>query len=260
MAIEVNDVWFVHSGGAANIDPLADFGGAISTAASKRILSQQFSALYNISGVTIEDAFGNPQGAGSLSYVHNGGTGRTLSWRPYGGLSYYGDVVDTSGTYLIGSSSGYLEVTVVTGSLPVSDQIDTLNINNKPENIFPDVPPNESLVGKVEYRCVYVLNTNGTLPANTVKLWIASQTAAGDDIAIGLDPAGLNGTAVTIVDGNTAPLGVTFTQPSSSGAGLALGNIPVGQHYPIWIRQTVPPETRGTVIGNAFKLGLSILV
>jgi len=260
MAIEVNELWFVHSGGAANELPTADLGGAISTAANKRVISQQFSALYNITGITINDAYGNAEGAGTLSYVHNGGTGRTLSWKPYGGTTYYGEVVDTNGTYTIGSSGGYMEVTVVSASLPGSDQIDTININNKQENVFEDVFPNDSLLGKTYYRCLYLLNTNGADTANTVKMWIDSNTLAGDDIAIGLDPAGLNGTATTVSPETTAPAGVTFSAPTSSGAGIDLGNIPAGQHYAFWIRRTVPPETRGTVIGNTAQIAISVLV
>lgn len=260
MAIEVNELWFVHSGGSANTDPAADLGGAISTAGAKRVQSQQFSSIANIGGVVINDAYGNPEGAGTLSFVYNGGTGRTLSWKPYGGTAYYGDTVDTDGTYVIGSSTGYMDVTVTVASLPTSDQLDTININNLQENIFPDVGANDSLLGKTEYRCLYILNTNGAAIANTVKLWIVSQTPAGDDIAIGLEPGGKNQTAQTIVSGTTAPSGVTFTQPSSSGAGLAIGNLNAGDYQAFWIRREVPVETRGTVIGNSAQLGLSVLV
>jgi hypothetical protein len=261
MAIEVNELWFVHSGGSANIDPTLDLGGLISSAAGKRVISQQFSALYNITGITINDAYGNAEGAGTLSFVWNGGTGRTLSWKPYGGSSFYGEVVDTDGTYTIGSSAGYMDITVVEGSLPGGDQIDTININNNQENVFEDVLPNESLIGKTYYRCLYLLNTNGADLANTATLWIDNQTAAGDDIAIGLDTVGgLNGVAATIGDQSTPPSGVSFSQPSSSGAGLVMGNIPTGQHYPFWIRRTVPEETRGTVIGNSAQIALSVLV
>ena len=118
MAIEVNDLWFVHSGGAANESPLGDLGGAISTAAGKRVFSQITSGVSNVTGVVINDAYGNAQGNGTLSFIYNGGTGRTLSWKPYGFPTYYGDTVDTDGVYVIGSSAGYLEVDVTVASLP----------------------------------------------------------------------------------------------------------------------------------------------
>jgi hypothetical protein len=257
MALTINKLIVCHSGGTTNVDPLADLGGARSTASGKRVQSQTASALNNLAGfVTIDDAYGNPEGVGSLSF---NSTTNQLGWKPYSLSTYYGVNIATPGTYLIGSSSGYLVVTTTTP--PVSDKLDSVTISNNQHNVFPIVSEANSLVGITEYRCLYVLNSSATDAATDVRIWINSNTPGGDNIAIGLDAAGLNGTATTIASpGIVAPSNVTFTQPASYSAALQMGNIPIGQHYAFWQRRTVPPETRGTVISNGAVLAIAATI
>ena len=106
--------------------------------------------------------------------------------------------------------------------------------------IFDDVTSDEAASGDVEYRCVYIENTHATLSYQTAKVWIQAQTTSGDtDVAIGLAAAGLNATETAVANENTAPAAVTFSAPSTFGAGLSLGTIPAGQHYGVWIRRTI---------------------
>lgn len=262
MAIKLHELQVVFSGGAGIESPEdagANLGGARSTAVNNQVISQTAAGLA-MTGIAIVDAYGNPEGNGSLNYVHNGGVGRTLGWRHPGGVTYYGQAVDAGGLFLIGSSSGYLLVNVTTANLPSGDQLGTITIANSMENVFPLVPASESLLGSVEYRCLYVLNDNGVDTAQDVRIWLDENTPAGDTIEIGLDPAGLNSTAATIPDGQTAPAGVTFSAPSSYATALVMGNIPAGQHYAFWQRRTVPPETRGTVISNGAVIGIAATV
>jgi len=107
-------------------------------------------------------------------------------------------------------------------------------------NLLDDVSSAEATSGDIEYRCVYVNNTHATLTLLGAKLWIQANTpSASTDAAIGLGTAGLNATEQTVADENTAPIGVTFSNPSSFASGLTLGDIPATQHYSIWIRRTV---------------------
>jgi hypothetical protein len=107
-------------------------------------------------------------------------------------------------------------------------------------NLFDDVTGQESFDGDVEYRCIYVHNAHGTLTLQNAVIWIQTNTPSpGTIVAIALGGEGLNGTAETVGNENTAPTGESFTSPSSKGTGLSLGNIPAGQHYPVWIRRTV---------------------
>lgn len=120
----------------------------------------------------------------------------------------------------------------------------TTQLSGSLNNLFDDVSGDESVAGDIEYRCLYFrnedANANGLMSPCTV--WISQQTtASGDDISIGLDPAGKNGTATTATTESTAPAGVSFTTPLSKGAGLALPSLPFAQndYVAIWVRRTV---------------------
>lgn len=109
-----------------------------------------------------------------------------------------------------------------------------------PSGIFDDVSSAEASAGSVEYRCIYVHNNHGTLSLIGAKLWIQSNTPSGDtDIAVGLGSSGLNATEQTVASETAAPTGVAFSTPSAFASGLALGDMPAGQHFPVWVRRTV---------------------
>lgn len=106
--------------------------------------------------------------------------------------------------------------------------------------IFDDVSSDEAGTGDTEYRCIYIHNNHATLSLIGAKVWIQAQTSSGDtDIAIALGGEGKNGTAEAIGSEGTAPSGVVFSQPASFAAGLSLGDLAPGDHYPIWVRRTV---------------------
>ena len=94
--------------------------------------------------------------------------------------------------------------------------------------------------GTVEYRCVYLHNSNGAdTMTNAVVFMSANTPLAGTTIDIGVGTAAINATEQTIANETTAPTGVTFSAPSTAATGIALGNIPFGQHRSIWARRTV---------------------
>lgn len=105
-------------------------------------------------------------------------------------------------------------------------------------SIFDDVSGAEETAGDTEYRCVYVRNV-GTVDAQSVKVWLTDTADADTTIAIALAGEGLNGTAETVANENTAPVGESFSTPTTEGAGLSMGTIPASQHYALWIRRTV---------------------
>lgn len=111
-----------------------------------------------------------------------------------------------------------------------------------PTGLFDDVSGSESAAGDIEYRCFYVHNNNGTLTLQNPVIWIDTNTT-GNRIAIAVGSSAVNGTEQTVANENTAPSGVTFSQPANKGAGLALGNIPAGQHRAVWIRRTIAAAT-----------------
>lgn len=222
---------------------------------ASQILSQSSTAPTTITGVTVLDAYGNKEGAGTLTYT---ASTQTLAWASYGGA--LGTPVDVSadGNYAIQTSNngGTIVVSVVSSSLPGSNTTNTLTIAALDNQIFDDVTADESDVGVVRYRCIYFCNTGATKTKSN-KLWISSNTPGEDVISIGLDPAGAGGTAATIADENTAPAGVTFSGPTSQATALDLGELQAGQDYPFWIRETVPPEVTTAYEDNPFSLGFS---
>ncbi len=110
-------------------------------------------------------------------------------------------------------------------------------------NIFDNVAGDESTPGDTEYRGIYVKNTHATLTLQSAKLWLESEIAEGASIAIALADEGLNVTMETIADESTAPVGPTFSSPTSKATGLSLGSIPATQFYGFWIKRTVPAAT-----------------
>jgi len=107
-------------------------------------------------------------------------------------------------------------------------------------NLFDRVTGDEGDAGDIEYRCIYVQNSHGSLTLQSAVLWIQTNTPSGDTtVAIALGGEGNGGTAETIANENTAPSGESFSSPSSKGTGLSLGDLDAGEFYPIWIRRTV---------------------
>lgn len=112
--------------------------------------------------------------------------------------------------------------------------------DNTTHNLFDQVSGTESAAGDIEYRGVYVLNNHGSLTAQNTHAYISSQTSSADtSLDIALAGEGLNATMETVGNENTAPVGETFSAPSTYAAGLDMGNIPFSQRYGLWIRRTV---------------------
>lgn len=105
-------------------------------------------------------------------------------------------------------------------------------------SIFDDVAGAEEQAGDVEYRCIYIVNS-GDVDAQNVKVWLTDTADAETTIAIALAGEGLNGTAETVANENTAPVGEAFSTPTTEGTGLNMGTIPAGQQYGLWFRRTV---------------------
>jgi len=106
--------------------------------------------------------------------------------------------------------------------------------------IFPDLSGAQCSAGVVLYRCIYVHNGHSTLTALGATLWVQTNTLSPDTTAdVGVGTSAINGTEQTVASETTAPTGVTFSAPTTYGSGLALGDIPAGQHRAVWLRLTV---------------------
>jgi len=116
---------------------------------------------------------------------------------------------------------------------------------------FDGVSSAEAAAGDAEYRCIAVKNNHGTLTLQSPKLWIDLQATGGDNsISVGLGASGVSGTETAIADENTAPAGVTFSAPTTKGAGISAPNLAPGQWVNVWIRRSITAGAAATAVGS----------
>jgi hypothetical protein len=122
--------------------------------------------------------------------------------------------------------------------------------------LFDPVGAAEAAAGDVEYRCIYVHNANGADTMTALVAFVQSDTTSAQTaLAIGVGASAVNGTEDAAANESTAPAGVTFSAPVDAGSGIALGNIPPGQHRALWVRWTVSAGA-GATSSDAASLGL----
>jgi len=110
--------------------------------------------------------------------------------------------------------------------------------------LFDDISGAENAASTVDYRCVFLYNANSANAYQNAVVYIASQVTGGADVAIGVDTTAASALgsasaqALTVANETTAPSGVSFSAPTTVGAGLSLGSIPNGSVRAIWVRRT----------------------
>lgn len=112
-------------------------------------------------------------------------------------------------------------------------------------DLYDNVTGDENATSVVDFRCVFVENTNATLSGTNGRVWIAAEVAGGTSIAISLDTTGVvsstlaTAQAKTIANETTAPATQTFvTTPVSKATGLVVATLPPANCFAIWIRRT----------------------
>jgi|ERR1041384_5337589 hypothetical protein len=145
----------------------------------------------------------------------------------------------------LSGGSGNTDPNASLGGVKSSTEVTDNTLNN----LFDDVSGTESNAGDTEYRCVYVYNNHGTLSMQNTRVYISSNTSSADTtFDIALAGEGVNATAETVANENTAPVGESFSAPTTYAGGLDMGTIAAGQRYGLWIRRTV---TAGAAADNA---------
>lgn len=101
-------------------------------------------------------------------------------------------------------------------------------------NLFDTVSGIEAGAGRVEYRCVYVANTDPAITLTGAVLSVQSDSSSPSTaIAVGVGTSVVNGTEQAVSGETSAPAGVSF------GASANLGDIPPLGARAAWIRRTV---------------------
>jgi len=117
-------------------------------------------------------------------------------------------------------------------------------VDNTLNNLFPDVTGDENAASNVDYQCIFIYNSHGTLTWQNVMVWMSAEVSGGAAAAIGIDTtaASANNNAsaqgLTIANKNTAPVGVSFSSPTTKAGGLSLGSLAAGQVRAVWVRRT----------------------
>lgn len=114
--------------------------------------------------------------------------------------------------------------------------------------LFDTVTAGEAAAGDIEYRLIYVTNT-GDEDLDSVKLFISDQPTQGV-LALAAAGEGKNVNAETVVNENTAPVGETFSSPTTAAGGIELGPLAVGDRFGLWVRRTITDATPGIALGS----------
>ncbi len=125
------------------------------------------------------------------------------------------------------------------------------------ENLFDNVSRNEGLLGRTEYRCIYILNTGGGhISGAVIEVKVNPPLTR---ISIGLDPAGKGdgvnrGVATNIPTEDTTPSGVKFFGEDILSADgpwnvvkLPLGLLKSGEAVPVWLKRVTEQGPAQTV-------------
>lgn len=145
--------------------------------------------------------------------------------------------------YSVSAAAG--NTTTGTAATSLGDQISTTQWTGGSANdLFDDISGAENAASTVDYRCIFVHNSNGANVLENAVVYLSAETAGGASIAIGVDTTASSAIgsastqALTVANETTAPGGVSFSSPTTSGTGLSLGNIAAGSCKAFWIRRT----------------------
>ena len=123
--------------------------------------------------------------------------------------------------------------------------VSTTEVATGANGLFDDISGAENAASTVDYRCVFVLNNHATLTLQSPVVYLSAEVAGGAGIAIAVDNIAVSAKgsagaqAAQIASETTAPTGVgAFSSPTTSGTGLALGNLAPGQVKAVWVRRT----------------------
>lgn len=128
-------------------------------------------------------------------------------------------------------------------------------------DLFDEVTGAENAASTQDHRCVAVRNTNAANAFQNVKAWISAETAGGASISIGADPTAASAYTsgsqqfVQAASETTAPAGVTYSAPTTQGAGISLGDIPVANVKGLWIRRSAANSAALSNDGGTISIG-----
>jgi len=139
--------------------------------------------------------------------------------------------------------------------------ISTTEVGTSLHDLFDAISGTENAASDVEYRCVFIHNDHGSLTAESVSVYIDSETAGGASIALAVDGTAASAIgsagaqAEEVADESTAPSGESFSSPTTDGTGISVGDIAAGECRAIWIRRTAADTA--AIDADGFTLGIA---
>lgn len=125
-------------------------------------------------------------------------------------------------------------------------------------DLFDDISGAENAASTVDYRCIFVHNTNTANALQNAVAYLAAEVAGGASIAIAVDTTAASAvgsasaqalTGTTETAPGASVTGLSYSSPTTSAAGIALGNIPAGSVKAIWVRRTAANSAALSVDG-----------
>jgi hypothetical protein len=163
--------------------------------------------------------------------------------------------------YSVAAAAGNTTVGTAAGSL--GDQISTTTIPDATLNaFFDDISGAENAASTVDYRGIFIHNSNSANVLENPTLYLSAETAGGASIAIAIDNTAASAIAsgstqmTTIANETTSPGGGagSFSSPTTAGTGLALGNITNGFCKGWWARRTAANTVALSADGVTFAV------
>lgn len=141
-----------------------------------------------------------------------------------------------------GNSLAQADVNASLGKYVSTTEMTTATLNN----LFDNVTGAENAASAVEYRCVFVHNSHATITLENAVAYLDSQVTGGTVLAIAVDNIAASAIGASSAQAFEAATSTTdpsagtgaFSSPSTSGTGLALGNILPGYCKAVWVRRT----------------------
>lgn len=146
--------------------------------------------------------------------------------------------------YSVAAAAG--NTTAGTAATSLGDQISTTAwAGGSANDLFDDISGAENAASTVDYRCIFVHNSNASNALENAVVYLSAEVSGGANIAVAADSTAASAIAsgstqaLTVANETTAPAGpLTFSSPTTVGAGVALGTIPAGQCKAFWVRRT----------------------
>ena len=173
-------------------------------------------------------------------------------------------IVDTDIKLKLAVTTGSAGNSVAQGNVnnSLGKYISTTEItDNTLNNLFDNISGAENLASTVDYRCIFIHNSHATITATIMAIYLSSEVSGGASISIGLDTTGamVLGSApvqaLTIASETTAPVGVSFSAPTTLGTGLSIGSLQAGYVYAVWVRRTAANSSAKNNDGVTLTVG-----